>query len=132
MIVVKNSQLTNETVETLNSFIEMDINAKIAFRLMRVIKEISSLVEDKIKLEKRIFEKYLKRDENGNPLPVLDEQGNMVSGAVQISDMEAFNKDMFDIMSIENEIQYDKIDFDDMELEKVKVKDLMKIEFLFN
>ena len=132
MIVIRNSQLTNETVAALNNLIDMDINAKLAFRLMRIIKEVSSLVEDKVKLEKRIFEKYLEKDESGNPVPATDEQGNQIPGAVKITSVEDFNKEMYDLMSIENTISYDKVNFDDLNLETVKVKDLIKIDFLFD
>ena len=131
MIVIRNSQLTNETVAGLNNLIDMDINAKLAFRLMRIIKEVSSLVEDKVKLEKKIFDKYLEKDENGNPVPAIDENGNEIPGAVKITSVEDFNKEMFDLMSIENTIPYEKVNFDDLKLETVKVKDLIKIDFLF-
>jgi hypothetical protein len=132
MIVIRNSQLTNETVAGLNNLIDMDINAKLAFRLMRIIKEVSSLVEDKVKLEKKIFDKYLEKDENGNPVPAIDENGNEIPGAVKITSVEDFNKEMFDLMSIENTIPYEKVNFDDLKLETVKVKDLIKIDFLFD
>ena len=49
-IIVKNSQLNNEAVSALNMLIELDINASIAFKLSRIIKEISSIVDDKVKL----------------------------------------------------------------------------------
>lgn len=132
MIVIRNSQLTNETVVALNNLIDMDINAKLAFRLMRIIKEVSSLVEDKVKLEKKIFDKYLEKDANGNPVPAIDENGNEIPGAVKITSVEDFNKEMFDLMSIENTIPYEKVNFDDLKLETVKVKDLIKIDFLFD
>jgi hypothetical protein len=132
MIIIRNSQLTNETVSALNNLIDLDINAKIAFKLMRIIKEVSSLVDDKVKLEKKIFEKYLEKDEMGNPLPVLDDDGNPVQGMVKISDMDSFNKDMFDLMTIENEIPYERVDFEDLNLDSAKIRDLMKIDFLFN
>ena len=132
MLVIRNSQLTNETVAALNNLIDMDINAKLAFRLMRIIKEVSSLVEDKVKLEKKIFDKYLEKDANGNPVPAIDENGNEIPGAVKITSVEDFNKEMFDLMSIENTIPYEKVNFDDLKLETVKVKDLIKIDFLFD
>lgn len=132
MIVIRNSQLTNETVSALNHLIDMDINAKLAFRLMRIIKEVSSLVEDKVKLEKRIFEKYLEKDQNGNPIPAFDENGNEIPGAVKITSVEDFNKEMYDLMTIENTIPYEKVNFDDLNLETAKVKDLIKIDFLFD
>jgi hypothetical protein len=131
MIIVKNSQLNNETVSSLNKLVEMDINAKLAFRLMRIIKEISSLVEDKLKLEKKIFERWVEKDADGNPVQATDESGNIIPGAVKIKDMEAFNQEMYDLMTIENEVGYDQVDFDDLNLETAKIKDLMKIEFLF-
>jgi hypothetical protein len=132
MIVIKNSQLNNETVASLNELVDMDINAKLAFRLMRIIKEVSSLVEDKLKLEKKIFDKYLEKDEEGNPIQAQDENGNLIPGAVRISNVESFNKEMFDLMSIENTIEYEKVNFDDLNLDTAKIKDLIKIDFLFN
>jgi hypothetical protein len=131
MIIVKNSQLNNETVSSLNKLVEMDINAKLAFRLMRIIKEISSLVEDKLKLEKKIFERWVEKDADGNPVQATDESGNVIPGAVKIRDMEGFNQEMYDLMTIENEVGYEQVDFDDLNLETAKIKDLMKIEFLF-
>ena len=130
MIVIKNSQLNNETVASLNELIDMDINAKLAFRLMRIIKEVSSLVEDKLKLEKKIFDKYLEKDEEGNPIQAQDENGNPIPGAVRISNVESFNKEMFDLMSIENTVEYEKVNFDELNLTTAKIKDLIKIEFL--
>jgi len=132
MIVIKNSQLNNETVASLNELIDMDINAKLAFRLMRIIKEVSSLVEDKLKLEKKIFDKYLEKDEEGNPIQAQDETGNPIPGAVRISNVESFNKEMFDLMSIENTVEYEKVNFDELNLTTAKIKDLIKIEFLFS
>ena len=52
-IRVKNSELSNETIQALNMLIDTDINATSAFRLSRIIKELSSIVEDKTKLEKK-------------------------------------------------------------------------------
>jgi len=132
MIVIKNSQLNNETVASLNELIDMDINAKLAFRLMRIIKEVSSLVEDKLKLEKKIFDKYLEKDDLGNPIQAQDETGNPIPGAVRISNVESFNKEMFDLMSIENTVEYEKVNFDELNLTTAKIKDLIKIEFLFS
>jgi hypothetical protein len=131
MIIVRNSQLNNDTVVALNKLVEMDINAKLAFRLMRIIKEISSLVEDKLKLEKKILERWVEKDDEGNPVQATDDSGNIIPGAVKIKDMEAFNQEMYDLMTIENEVGYEQVDFDDLKLETAKIKDLMKIEFLF-
>lgn len=131
-IVIKNSQLNDETIGALNSLIEMDINAGAAFRLTRIIKELSSIVEDKVKMEKRILDKWSEKDEAGNTVPAKDEEGNIIEGAINIKDANAFTQEMSILMDTENEVSYDKIKFDELNLQTAKVKDLIKIEFLFD
>lgn len=129
--IVKNSELTNDTISAINNLIDTDIDAKCAFRLTRIIKELSSILDDKSKLEKKIVDKYTQKDENGNPLPVKNENGEVVEGAVNIINTNDFQNEINGLMDIENEIPYDKIDFEDLKLETAKVKDLIKLEFLF-
>ena len=131
-IIVKNSQLNTDAVTSLNFLIELDIKASTAFRLSRIIKEISSIVEDKLKMEKRILDKWVEKDEDGNPKPALDNTGQVIEGDVNLTDPESFTHEMQSLMDIENDIPFDKINFEDLELQTAKVKDLMKLEFLFN
>lgn len=131
-IIVKNSQLSTETVSSLNGLIEMEINASVAFRLMRIIKELTSIIDDKLKMEKRILEKYVEKDEMGNNVQAKDDSGNFIEGAVNITNIDSFTSEMQSLMDIENEVPYDKINFEDLNLKTARVKDLMKLEFLFN
>jgi hypothetical protein len=131
MIVIKNSQLNNDAVTALNNLIEMNIKSSVAFKLMRVIKELSSLIEDKIKAEKRILETYMEKDSSGNPVPVYNDDGSTIDGAVKIKDMDKFQKEMEELLSVETSINAEKIKFEDLGLETVKVKDLLKIDFIF-
>jgi hypothetical protein len=99
---------------------------------MKIIKEISSIIEDKNKMEQMIISKYSEKDEDGNLVQPKDDKGNVIPGGVSIKNMEEFSSEMEDFMSIENEIGYDRIDFEDLNLKTSRVKDLMKLEFLFN
>jgi hypothetical protein len=130
-IIVKNSQLTNETIQSLNSLIELDINASAAFRLTRIIKEVSSIVEDKLKMEKKILEKWMEKDENGDPVTPKDDQGALIQGAVNITNVDAFSSEMQSLLDVVNEIPYEKIKFEDLNLQTAKVKDLLSLEFIF-
>ena len=56
----------------------------------------------------------------------------VIQGAFNITNVEEFTKEMKSLMEIENEIPYDKIKFEELNLKTAKVKDLMKLEFLFN
>ena len=131
-IIVKNSQLNSDTIEALNNLIELDINASVAFRLTRIIKSISSIVEDKLSTEKRILDKWVEKDENGQIVRPKNENGETMEDAVNITNVEEFTKEMNELMLIENKIEFDKINFDDLKLETAKVKNLIKLDFLFN
>lgn len=129
-IVVRNSDLNEETLAALNKLVDVDINASVAFKLMRIIKEITSIVDDKNKMEQRVINKHAEKDEEGNVLVVKDDKGN--AGGVNIKDMDAFSADMVNLMGIENEIGYEKINFEDLNLKTARVKDLIRLEFLFS
>ncbi len=131
-ILVKNIDLNDDAISAINTLIDLDINATTAFRLTRIIKELSSILEDKAKMEKKILEKWTVKDENGVPTPAKDAQGNIIEGAVNISDTAAFSSEMEALLDMENEISYEKIKFEDLGLKTAKVKDLMKLEFLFD
>jgi len=130
---VKNSELTNEAVTMMNELMDTDINASAAFKLSRILKSISSIVEDKAKVEKKIYNRYVQKDEDGKPVHPKDKDGNDIKESVSITDMEGFTKEMQDLMNLENEISYEKIEFDSLGIEnaKFKIKDLIKLDFLF-
>ena len=131
-IVIKNSQLNNETIDALNNLIELDINASAAFKLTRIIKDLSSIVEDKLTMEKRILEKWVEKDENGEIVRPKDQSGNVVEDAVNIVNVDEFTKEMNELMAVENTLDFEKLNFEDLKLETAKVKDLIKLEFLFD
>lgn len=130
-IVVKNSQLNKDTIEAINTLIDLDISANSAFRLTRIIKEISSIVDDKIKMEKKILDKWIEKDENGAPIKPKDENGNTIQEAVSIINMDQFKKDMQDLLLSETTLNQEKLNFQDLNLSSAKIKDLIKLDFLF-
>ena len=129
-IIIRNSQLNDETIASLNKLVDVDINASVAFKLMRIIKEISSIVEDKNKMEQMIINKHSEKDEDGKIIQAKDEDGNPIG--INIKNIESFSSEMEDFMNVENEIGYDRINFEDLNLKTARVKDLMKLEFLFS
>ena len=67
------TQEGNDAVAALNNLIDMDIKAGAAFKLMRIIKQISDLVDDKLKMEQKILDKWIERGVDGQPIKVYDE-----------------------------------------------------------
>jgi hypothetical protein len=128
---IKNSQLSNESLEAINNLLDQDIDASAAFKLTRIIKFISPIVEDKLSTEKKIYNKWIQIDENGNPISAKDENGDEIPDTVLLKDVDKFSKEMSDLYEIENEIPFDKISFENLGLKTAKIKDLIKIDFLF-
>jgi pyridoxine/pyridoxamine 5'-phosphate oxidase len=46
--------------------------------------------------------------------------------------LKKFNEEILELNSIESEIPFQKVNFEDLNLETARVKDLIKLEFLFN
>jgi len=129
---VKNLQLSNDALQVLNTLIEQDINASAAFKVTRILKYMSSIVEDKVQMEKKIFDKWTQKDEDGNPVKAKDDSGNEIQDAILLTDVDSFSKEMSDLLNTENDIPFDKIKFEELELKTAKVKDLLKVDFLFD
>ena len=80
-------------------------------------------------MERKIIDRWTKKDEMGNPEPVLDEGGNVVSGAVNITDSDRFKMEMDDFMDYENEVEFEKINFGEG---YPAVRDEMVMEMLYS
>jgi len=100
--------------------------------LTRIFKNISSIVEDRLTSEKKILDRWVQKDESGKPKLALDENGNEIPETVLITDVDNFSKEMSELLNVENEIPFDKLDFSELGLKTAKIKDLLKIDFLFN
>ena len=129
---VNNSQLNNDTIQALNTLIDLDINAVSAFKLTRIIKDISEIVELKLKMEKKILDKYAEKDENGEFVRPTDQNGNLMTEAVNIIDVPSYTSEMDELMNMTHNLNHEKLNFEDLNLQTAKVKDLIKLEFLFN
>lgn len=129
---IKNSMLSKEVITSINNFVEKDISATAAFKIARLLKTLSAIVEDKANAEKRILEKYTEKDEEGNMVQVKDETtGEVIENMVRISDPEKFNEEMKELGEVEVDVEYEPIEVEKLGLEKIKISELMSIEFLF-
>ena len=92
----------------------------------------TSLIEDKLKMEKKILDKYTDKDENGHPLKVYDEENNLLEGAMKIKDINLFQEEMQNLLLVETILQHEPINFEELGLnDTLKIKDIMKIDFIF-
>lgn len=133
MISIKNRQLDTETINVLNEIVEMDIKAIEAFKLMKIIKHLDEVVQNRQKAEMNLVKKYAIKNEDGSLKLPLDENGNEIQGSFEVSDedKEELNKQFNDLLEYENKIDFDPIKFENLGLEKISIKKLAKLDFLF-
>lgn len=133
MIIVKNRQLDSETIKILNEIVEMDISAVSAFRLMKIIKELDEIVKNRQQSELNLVKRFAETNEDGSIKIPKDENGIEIQGTFEIKDgdSEEFNKQITDLLEFDNELIFDKLKFEDLGMEKISIKKLMKLDFLF-
>lgn len=133
---IKNSQLDQEAVASLNELIEKDISAVVAFQLTGVVKELADIDKNKTAAEMKLIKKYANKDEAGNILPVKNEAGEDVANTFEIPNelISEFNQEMQDLLDFENDIDFEQIKVSDLKIgdnEKFSIKKAMKLDFLF-
>ncbi len=129
-MTISNKNLNHDVINTINTLLEQKMNAPAAFKLTRILKEIEPLIEAKMSAEKRIYNKWLLVDENGDPVRPLDENGEIIPDAIQITDVQQFDKEMRELNEIETNIPYDKLNFDEMGVDTIKPKDILLLDFM--
>lgn len=132
MITVKNKEINENTIKIINELLEKEIKVSAAFKLSKIIKELSNIIEATDSLQRKIFEKYAVKDADGNYEKVYDESGNIREGAVRISDPEKYNSEMSELLELENIINVDKININDLGIDTISTKTLISLEFLFS
>jgi hypothetical protein len=132
MIKVLNKQLTKEAIEVLNNLLDKEINPVSAFKMAKIAKELHSIIEIKNKTEESIYKRGVEFDENGNPVPVKNNEGEIQPNLVSVKDAKKFSEEINDLMNYENDLNFPKIKIDELGLGfSIKPIDLIKIDFIF-
>ncbi len=133
MIKVKNRSLDAEAIKTLNELIELDISAVAAFKLAKIVKELDSIVTIKNEREVALIKKYAKTDEEGNIIEGKNSEGQIIKGTFEIQEGKGdeYSKEMEELLNLENELAFEKISVEQLNLEKISAKKIMKVDFLF-
>ena len=133
MIKVSNKRLDSDTISILNELIEMDISAVEAFKLAKIVKELDSIVTIKNEREVSLIKKHAKTNEDGSIVEGKNDDGVVIPNTFEIKEgnSEEFQKEMGDLLSFENELNFEQLDIEKLNLDKFSTKNMMKIDFLF-
>ena len=105
MIKIKNYQVYDENNQkAVNDLMSKDLKGASALKVVKIARKLQDLLVDIEKSVKIVREKYTEKDENGNPLHPVDEDGTILADRIKIKDPKAFTDEIDEIMKVENEI----------------------------
>ncbi|MBS5885154.1 hypothetical protein [Clostridium sp.] len=121
---ISNEKLAN-SIEVLNKITTIELPIKLSYAFSKNIIKINRELEVYNKERQRLIEKYGEKDEEGK-LKVKE------NGNINILDADNFNKDIKEILEIENEIDIHIIDLESINADvNITPGDLIVIDYMF-
>ena len=121
---LSNEKLAN-SINVLSKLINMELPIKLSYAFSKNITKIDRELEVYNKERQRLIEKYGEKDEEGK-LKVKE------NGNINILDADNFNKDIKEILEIENEIDIHIIDLESINADvNITPGDLIVIDYMF-
>ena len=132
---IKNVQVFDENNQkALNELLEKDLVGATALKVVKVVRQLDTLLADINKSVGMVRDKYTVKDVSGAPVhPVeKDKDGNEVimHDRVKIDKPQEFNKELGEILEVENEIEGEMLTEDEIKGVAISAKNLMILSWL--
>lgn len=128
---IKNFQVLDEqNQKAVNELMNNDLVGATALKVVKVVRKLDELFKDVNEAVKLVRTKFTDKDEKGNPIHPLDEQGNEIKDRIKITDHIAFNKELEQILAVENEIDIEMISEEEIKGVKISPKNIMLLNWL--
>lgn len=132
MLKLKYKNINDDTTESFNEILALNLPIKEGIKIARISKKINEHIELKREFAGRLMEKYAEREPDGKIKPVKDEFGVIQPNQVYITDIEAYNKEHRELEDQDIELEGEKIDINVLGIDKIKPKILIKLDWLIN
>jgi hypothetical protein len=109
-----------KTIKSVNELMQKELVGKTALKVVKVVRKLEELHKDVTKSIEIIRNKYVVKDENGNPVHP-EEDGVVKTDVIKISDPIEFNKEITEILSEEVEFFPDMEKITEKEIENVNI-----------
>ncbi|WLF70901.1 hypothetical protein Q6375_07965 [Clostridium septicum] len=122
---ISNEKIVN-SIGVLSKVTGMDLNIKVSYAIAKNISKIEKELEIYNKEKGKLLDKYAFKDEEGKIKSNKD-------GAVDIDDIENWNKDIKELLEIENDIDIHLIEIEDLSKCSCNITpgELMLISYMF-
>lgn len=126
MIKLSNEKLVN-SVQTLNNLTQQELPIVVSYAISKNIAKIETELKIYNAEKQKIIEKYSVKGEDGKTK--VGEDGNIT---IEEESIELWNKDIAELMAIENEIDIHQIQISKLENSNFSIapSELMKIDYM--
>lgn len=121
---LSNEKLVN-SIGVLSKLTTMELPIKLSYALSKNIAKVDRELEVYNKERQKLIEKYREKDEEGKLKTKED-------GTINILDIDGFNKDVKEILEIENEVDIHAIDIENINSDiNITPGELIIIDYMF-
>ena len=127
---IKNFQVFDEMNQAaVNELMKNDLVGATALKVVKVARKLDELLKDINESIKIMREKYTVKDVDGKPVHP-EENGVVLTDRIKISDPTGFNKELAQILEVENEIEGEMISEEEIKGVKISPKNIMILSWL--
>jgi len=127
---IKNFQVFDEMNQAaVNELMKNDLVGATALKVVKVARKLDELLKDINESIKIMREKYTVKDAEGKPIHP-EENGVVLKDRIKISDPAGFNKELAQILEVENEIEGEMISEEEIKGVKISPKNIMILSWL--
>ncbi len=127
---IKNFQVFDEMNQSaVNELMKNDLVGATALKVVKVARKLDELLKDINESIKIMREKYTIKDADGKPVHP-EENGVVLKDRIKISDPTGFNKELAQILEVENEIEGEMISEEEIKGVKISPKNIMILSWL--
>jgi len=103
---LRNEQILN-VFTGLNSLGNEKFSAKLAWKISTARGALTPFVESLEKTMSELRLKYAVKDDDGNVIPAVDDEGKSVEGTIQVSreNISVLNKELAELLSVETDVE---------------------------
>jgi hypothetical protein len=133
MIKIKNSDLNETTSNAFGELLNIDLPISLSWKIAKLAKELDGLIILRKETINELIKKHSEKDKDGNMIAAKDEEGNNIPNTTKIVDPIAYNKELEEFESLENEINFDPIPIStlDEKSDSIKPSILFALSFMF-
>lgn len=131
---IKNFQVFDEVNQaSVNELMQKDLAGATALKVVKIARKLDEILKDINQSIQIIREKYTMKDVSGapvHPVEIIDGVEVVQTNRVKISNPQAFNKEIAQILDVENEIDIEMISENEIKGVNISPKSLMILSWM--